>query len=83
MLKELKNFIRELLAKSIDDDIESMKDEYVDSKLWNGKESFLDDDMIRVRNRDSGQLEIICNEHQLPKVMERFYKDGIKMTHWQ
>ncbi len=83
MLKELKNFIRELLAKSIDDDIESMKDEYVDSKLWNGKKSFLDDDMIRVRNRDSGQLEIICNEHQLPKVMERFYKDGIKMTHFE
>ena len=48
--KELKNFIRELLTKSIDDDIESMKDEYVDSKLWNGKESFLDDDMIRAES---------------------------------
>ena len=43
----IEEFHKRVITKSIDDDIESMKDEYVDSKLWNGKESFLDDDMIR------------------------------------
>ena len=50
LLQGIEEFHKRVITKSIDDDIESMKDEYVDSKLWNGKESFLDDDMIRVES---------------------------------